>query len=589
MIVPMYKYSFAVYYKEYDDFLNNLASLGVVDVSVNKNDIDDIVKSKMILNAHLTDVIKFLTARNQPPKESVTTKDGAEVMNEVKELQTQLEKVIHRQGLLKKEIALAEPWGEYSPETFKKLHLAGYTIRFYISPDRKFTPSLQQQPGVIEINRYQNNVYFIVISRNFETFSIDADEIKVPEISPAQLRKALESAEHEAEGINRELDSYASSYLTVLDDARRKLLQEVDYQQVLIKTTREAEDKLCILTGYVPVTDSAKLEDFFNAGSVIFYKEKPVPNDNPPILLKNGWFARLFEPIGEIFSLPHYREMDLTPFFAPFYMMFFGFCMGDVAYGLLLLLIGLFLRNRVSQTMRAYLTLGIFLGLATIFFGLIGGTIAGFDMEAHDVFAPIQKWMLSDNQIFYLALALGMVQIIYGMVIQAYRKTVLFGFKYALATIGVIVSLLAVIDMALIKLTGPIAQYILYSGLALMFLFSDPDVNIFARIGKGVWDLYSNVTGVFGDVLSYIRLFALSASSGILGYVINSISLPLLDSVPVLGPILFIIVMLVGHGANLALAGLGAFVHPMRLTFVEFYKNAGFEGGGKKYTPYSKS
>jgi V/A-type H+/Na+-transporting ATPase subunit I len=91
-----------------------------------------------------------------------------------------------------------------------------------------------------------------------------------------------------------------------------------------------------------------------------------------------------------------------------------------------------------------------------------------------------------------------------------------------------------------------------------MFLFSDPDINIFARFGKGIWDLYSTVTGIFGDVLSYIRLFALSASSGILGYVINSMSLPLLDSIPVLGPILFLIIMIVGHGANLALAGLGS-------------------------------
>ena len=121
-----------------------------------------------------------------------------------------------------------------------------------------------------------------------------------------------------------------------------------------------------------------------------------------------------------------------------------------------------------------------------------------------------------------------------------------------------------------------------------MFLFSDPDINIFARFGKGIWDLYSAITGIFGDVLSYIRLFALSASGGILGYVINSISLPVLHSVPVLGPILFIIIMVIGHGANIALSGLGAFVHPMRLTFVEFYKNAGFEGGGKKYKPYAK-
>lgn len=587
MIVPMYKYTFAVYHREYDDFLSKLASLGVVDVSINKNDVDDIVRSKMLLISQLTDVVKFLRTRNQPLSDIPVKRDGIEVMNEVKELQSQLEKVIHRQGLLKKELTLAEPWGDYSADLIRKIHEAGYTLRFYITPERKFITILQDQPGIIEISRYQNNVYFVQLSRNNEIFSIETDEIKIPDISPEQLRKAYEESNKEIAEINDKLNSIAAKYLPALNESRQRVLGEINYQQVLIKTVKEAEEKLFILTGYTPVTHNENLEKYLESSNIIYYKDRPVPHDNPPIYLKNGWFARLFEPIGEIFSLPNYREMDLTPFFAPFYMMFFGFCMGDVAYGLVLLLMGLFLRNRVSPTLRVYLTLAIFLGIATIIFGIIGGTIAGFDMEAYALYSPLHKYMLSDTQIFYFALILGLIQVVYGMVIQAYRKAVQFGFKYAIATIGVIVSVLAVVDMTLLKLTS-ISQYILYGGIALMFLFSDPDINIFARLGKGVWDLYSNVTGIFGDVLSYIRLFALSASSGILGFVINSISLPLLDSVPVLGHILFIIVMLVGHGANLALAGLGAFVHPMRLTFVEFYKNAGFEGGGNKYTPYSK-
>jgi V/A-type H+-transporting ATPase subunit I len=179
-----------------------------------------------------------------------------------------------------------------------------------------------------------------------------------------------------------------------------------------------------------------------------------------------------------------------------------------------------------------------------------------------------------------------MVQILFGLGIQAYAKIRQFGFQYALSTIGIIIGTLAVLDLTIIKLLGEISMYLVYLSLVLIIFWSDPKLGIFGRLGKGIWDLYGIVTGIFGDVLSYIRLFALGASSGILGFVINSISLPLLDSIPVLGPILFVIVMIVGHGANLALAGLGSFVHPMRLTFVEFYKNAGFAGGGKAYKPF---
>lgn len=606
MIVPMYKYSFIVYHREYDEFLKNLSSLGVVDVVVTRYDVDDNIRNKLLLQAQFTDMIRFLTGRNIPQVPADTEKDGSTVIAEVKEIQSKIEKLTHKTGLLKKEIALADPWGEYSTDLIQKLHNEGYTIRFFITPERRFTPDMESNPDIIEVNRFQSNVYFVAIQRhnqvssntqfprnetspaNFTDIDIDADEIKIPSLSPAQIREELRKTEDEIALANKELDEYAARYIPSLEASRNSLMEEVEYQQVMLKTIREADDKVFALTGYVPVGTEEPLQRYLESTDIIYYKERPVPVDDPPVLLKNGKFAKLFEPITEIFSLPSYKEMDLTPFFAPFFMMFFGFCMGDVAYGLLLILAGVFLKKFVSPAMKPFLTLGIYLGLATIVFGIIGGTIAGFDMEAYAVFSPLHKFMLSDISIFYLALGIGMVQIIYGMVIQAYSRAKQFGFKYSLALIGIIIGVLGVIDLSLTKLIGEAAYYFLYAGLALMFFFSDPDINIFGRLGKGVWDFYSTVTGIFGDVLSYIRLFALSASSGILGYVINSISLPLLDSIPVLGPILFFIVMIIGHGANLALAGLGAFVHPMRLTFVEFYKNAGFAGGGKKYNPYTK-
>jgi V/A-type H+-transporting ATPase subunit I len=94
------------------------------------------------------------------------------------------------------------------------------------------------------------------------------------------------------------------------------------------------------------------------------------------------------------------------------------------------------------------------------------------------------------------------------------------------------------------------------------------------------------VTGVLGDLLSYIRLFALGISSAILGFVFNSLALSVGTSF--FGIIAMVIILVVGHGINIFMSGLGSFVHPMRLTFVEFYKNAGFSGGGKKYQPFRK-
>ena len=102
------------------------------------------------------------------------------------------------------------------------------------------------------------------------------------------------------------------------------------------------------------------------------------------------------------------------------------------------------------------------------------------------------------------------------------------------------------------------------------------------------WDAYNMATGIMGDLLSYIRLFALGISSAILGYVFNNLAIAFAPD-GIIGKILVMaIILAIGHGINIFMASLGAFVHPVRLTFVEFYKNAGFQGGGMKYSPFNK-
>jgi len=129
--------------------------------------------------------------------------------------------------------------------------------------------------------------------------------------------------------------------------------------------------------------------------------------------------------------------------------------------------------------------------------------------------------------------------------------------------------------------------YGMYLGLAMIFLFNSPGKNIFFNLANGIWVMYGVFTGFFGDLVSYIRLFALGVSGGILGLVINSMAHQF-SAIPFIGPVIFIIFMIAGHGLNIALSGLGAFVHPMRLTFVEFFNNSGFSGPGIAYKPFGK-
>mgnify|MGYP001174154376 CR=1 FL=1 len=589
MIVPMKKYTFLVYHADYEAFLNKLREIGVVEVVESGNETTSSIQSRYVLSSKIAELLRMLKSRGQNPRQPDQIPEDTLLISQIQQLKADADKYTHHLAALGKEIAHASPWGDFSPQLLSQIAKAGYKARFFSCPERKFDENWRETWYLEEISRKQSVVYFVVFQEGDLEPDFDAEEHRIPERPVSVLLEHKADVQQKLHQTGKALDEMASLYIPALEQANQRVLSDARYESVMINTLREADDKLMILTGFVPETKESGLQEWLSESGYVYFADRPVPADNPPVLLKNSRFARLFEPIGSLFSLPSYNELDLTPFFAPFFMMFFGFCMGDLGYGLFLVLLGVFMRNRVAASMKPYLTLAIYLGAATMIFGVISGTLAGFDMEKIALFDGIKPMMLSDEQIFYLALGVGLVQILFGLAIQAYAKYKQYGFAYAVSPIGIILGVVSVLDIALLKMGGIVSTILMYVSLVMIVFWSDPNLGIFGRLGKGVWDLYGIITGIFGDVLSYIRLFALGASSGILGFVINSISLPLLDSVPVLGHILFLLVMVVGHGANLMLAGLGSFVHPMRLTFVEFYKNAGFIGGGKKYKPFSET
>jgi len=225
---------------------------------------------------------------------------------------------------------------------------------------------------------------------------------------------------------------------------------------------------------------------------------------------------------------------------------------------------------------------------------LLGGA---FGMELSEKFPNLQHlFLLSDkDDLFMFAILVGVFQILFGMCVRVVNRWRQYGFLQSLTSFGWLFILLGLMGMVgggelggalgeeTAALVGTIGQYTALFGVALILFFNDLKVNIFLRVGKGIWELY-NITGLFGDILSYVRLFALGLAGGILGMVVNQMSSIFLD-IPIIGFVLCGVLLLVGHTGVLLLGALGAFVHPMRLTFVEFYKNAGFVGGGKVYKP----
>ena len=195
------------------------------------------------------------------------------------------------------------------------------------------------------------------------------------------------------------------------------------------------------------------------------------------------------------------------------------------------------------------------------------------------------------------ALVIGIVHICLAMVVKCVCYTKRFGFKQTISSWawlllilgGLITVVLAMTNLVSLEATKIMLIAIGAVSALGIYIFNTIGGNPLINIGAGLWDTYNMATGIMGDVLSYIRLYALGLAGGMLGAAFNQLATMVLGETPNVGTwIGFLLIVIIGHVLNLLMACLGAFVHPLRLTFVEYFKNAGYEGSGKEYAPFKK-
>ncbi|MBN8852726.1 MAG: hypothetical protein BGO55_03115 [Sphingobacteriales bacterium 50-39] len=445
------------------------------------------------------------------------------------------------------------------------------------------TEQIQLRQMITEI---EEAITFLMSHRPEDQAVSSKEEKPVSEML-TEIKQAKERSEEDPDKNTSDIvEQLASSYLSSLQKEHLTLTAKEELYRIMINTEVACEGKVRVLEGFVPRAQRKVFAGFLDSKKIAYLQKRARFSDDPPILIRNNWFNRLFEPIAELFSLPSYKDLDLTIFFAPFFALFFGFGMNDSGYGILLFagatIVKIVGKPRVK---RSYLTLVQLLGVITFFFGFITGNFFGVSLADIPGLSFLKGYFLKDQQIFTLAIAIGFVQILFGMMLQGINKMVKFGFRYGLPQVGWIMIILHLVNMFYFKVWPLYSHIDIYIGLGLIIFFADPDAGFFKGIGTGIWELFG-ITGLMGDLLSYIRLFALGVSSAILALVINNIA-GQIEKTAFIGPILFLIILVFGHSLNLFVASLGAFVHTMRLTFVEFYKNAGFTGGGNPYKPFS--
>ncbi len=604
MIIPMFKYSFLLYHENYSAFLSDIKELGMVHIVERQDEPTAKMQEEFRQIVEIDKLIAFLEKRNieNVEKDIDVPKQGAELVEGIKDIQLKQEQLHQQLGNKQKELRQLEPWGQFTWDKLVRLKQTGVTAQFYYSSSRKYNPEWEKEYNIGVVSDDGRYAYFVIfLEEGAGEPELDAEEIRLPESSLTDVQLELSRVETEIESHDAQLDGYAKSGIEVLKSYKNEIQDVLNLENAIHQTDNQVEDKVKLLEGWIPENSVEELETFLEENSVLHLKAESHSDEKPPIKLKNGPFSKLFEPIGKLFSLPSYMELDLTPYFAPFFLMFFGFCLGDAGYGLLFIIVATVLKFKISSEYKSLLTLLQWLGSATVLFGILTGTFFGIKLSQLEVpiLMRVKDLFLTDSYMFNLALVFGFIQIVFVIFLKASNQIKQNGWKYSFATFGWIVVILSTVVMVIIDMVNEAtdANKLLMStphlailGVAALgiFPFNNPKGNIFMNIGAGLWDTYNMITGFAGDLLSYIRLFALGLSSAILGLVFNQLAMNLSPDTPVLGQLVFVIILLFGHGLNIFMATLGSLVHPMRLTFVEFYKNAGFIGGGKEYKPFRK-
>ena len=610
MITKMTKYSFILLTGEKEGFLEQLQELGVVDISRSVKPVDQDSSEMLAKATKARKALEFLESIDYTKdadaeaisKATVTVEgDPIAFVENCKARLAELQAALSAAG---KEVEIRRPWGTYDKNALDSLADLGYSVHYHVVDKKKFDESWAELYPLQVVDDQTDKVWFVTVSSNDSEYAFPVKETAAPSGTFAQANEELERIKEEIILCKAGILN-AKDYIPAMKEIRNADLADLDRYLANEAGQIAAENYITVFTGFAPAENDADLVEAFEKMGVLYIKEDAVQEDNPPIKLQNGWFARQFEVFTEMYGMPVYTEFDPTPIVAPFYLLFFAMCMGDAGYGIILLLMGIMLN-------KGWVKIGMFeglgniiaiLGAGTMLVGTVLGTFFGTSLfEA----AWVPQWLKSCmivgdidipgigtlNIQMILAMGIGIFHICLAMTVKAICYTKRFGIKENIATWGWLLLIVGGVLLALLgvgKILSPEAMkwaVMAVGGVSALaiYIFNTPGRNPLINIGAGLWDTYNMATGILGDVLSYLRLFALGLAGGMLGQAFNDLAISVKGDSPVTW-LPFVLILIIGHLMNIMLSGLGAFVHPMRLTFMEYFKNAGYEGKGAAYNP----
>ncbi len=407
-------------------------------------------------------------------------------------------------------------------------------------------------------------------------------------------------------------ESALAAKMSELANANMLTVQKLsDYYNSLagryIGTAKSDETECTMLTKFWLPADKAeeiKLKIEAISPEIDLTLADPAPDEEPPSLLNNGNLVRPFNILTELYSSPTYRGIDPTPLLAPFFWIFFGMCLGDAGYALVVFgaILYVFRRyKKISVGVKEFIRLFLFCSVSTFIYGVISGSFFGNFIDSFLPFlVPLKNSLMlvdpmtNPMQVLGISLLLGVIHLMFGLLIAAYDKL---RHKEFIDAVGNDISwFLLIVGLCLFGAAAggmlpehfvQIGEAMAILGAVIIFFYAGKEKKgIISKIISGFLALYGS-TSYLGDILSYSRLLALGFGSAVIGMVINLLG-GLAADIPYVGWLVAVVVIVGGHLFSIAINILGSFVHPLRLQYVEFFGKF-YSGGGETFTPMTLS
>ena len=587
-----------------DQMVSALRDLGVLHIS-EKCSADEKINARFALLQKLSIELSEYAPKEKTAETILNDDDFEEMFQNTK-------KALERKTVLEEErtnkllsVDKISAWGDFDPQKVKELSTNGLDFHFY-RIDKKELKKLSETQDIKYIKLASVDKMDTIAVLGELSHDITSTEFLLPEKGIGQLKSEIMLCETELAEINDTLKNYALQ----LESYKAALIKtQNDAEFSSVKNTAKSQDGLVWLTGYIPVSETEKFVACAKENGWAYqYETVEVDDGFVPTKVKYNKLTSLMKPIFDILgTVPGYGEYDISFWFLSFFTLFFAMIIGDAGYGVIFLIAAIVLVLKSKKFTNATLLLTV-LSVATVIWGAVTGTWFGLEsamkvpfLKALVIpsFANYPQYFGMEtasvqNSVMKFCFSIGVIQLSLACLMNIRRKITRKDLSM-LADIGWLLSICALYFMVLFLVINQptnikIVAAVVAVGFLLVAVFGgmSPEKTFAQGLKSGLSDTFTvflNTISAFGNVMSYIRLFAVGMASLAIAQSFNNMSAGFSGPLLIVG----IIIAAVGHIMNIVMGFLSVVVHGVRLNLLEFSGQLGMEWSGTAYEPFKRT